>query len=282
MQAARQSRSLSERKDAIKIGKKILFFLYGLTPTLAWLAVQIILGAGYGIALLFLQRPAEIFPPAAQILELLNDQGIYLLSIMANIIFLVFGIFWLRAVSKKEGWNWDRRMSPAGWGYGICVGIAVQAVSGYFLMMAAVLVPEAMEEYAQLVESMGIGAPTLLSLLYIVVAAPVAEELIYRGLTLRIFEKAFPFWTANVMQAALFGLMHMNLIQSTYAFLLGILLGWMAKKYGTLKGSILCHFVINLSGNLIGYLPYPLLSRLLLFVLPIALLPRLGKKTLFK
>ncbi|MFQ6806449.1 MAG: lysostaphin resistance A-like protein [Lachnospiraceae bacterium] len=43
--------------------------------------------------------------------------------------------------------------------------------------------------------------------------APVVEELIYRGLTLKIFQKAFPFWAANVMQAALFGLMHMNLIQ---------------------------------------------------------------------
>lgn len=271
-----------ERKDGIKIGKKILFFLYGLTPTLAWLAVQVILGGGYGIAMLFLQRPAEIYPAAAQILELLNDQGIYMLSTLANVIFMTFGIFWFRAVMKKEDWNWKRRISPAGWGYGICVGVAIQAVSGYFLMMAAVLAPEAMEEYAQLVESMGIGAPTALSLLYSVVAAPVAEELIYRGLTLRIFEKAFPFWAANVMQAALFGLMHMNLIQSSYAFLLGILLGLIARKYGTLKGSILCHFVINLSGNLIGYLPYPLLTRFLLFAVPLALLPPLSKKTLFK
>lgn len=223
-----------------------------------------------------------MFPSAGKILEWLSSQQVYILSILANLIFLIFGIFWYHAVLKKREWSRGRRISAAGWGYGVCMGVAIQAVSGYFLMVAAALAPAAIEEYGKLVESIGIGAPTVLSLLYSVVAAPVAEELIYRGLTLRIFEKAFPFWAANVMQAALFGLMHMNLIQSSYAFLLGILLGWIVRKYGTLKGGILCHFVINLSGNLIGYLPYPFLSRFLLFAVPAALLPLLRKKTLFK
>ena len=271
--------SLKGRKDGIEIGKKILIFLYGLTPTLAWLAVQVILSVGYGISWLFLQGPAEMFPAAAKLLELLDSQGVYLLSILVNVIFFAFGIFWYRAVLKKEERDTARRLSPAGWGYGLCVGLAVQAVSIYFLMAAAFAAPSAMEEYGQLMDSMGIGAPTLL---YGTVAAPVVEELIYRGLTLKIFQKAFPFWAANVMQAALFGLMHMNLIQSSYAFLLGMLLGWLGRKYGTLKGCILCHFVINLSGNLIGYLPQPLLTRFLLFVVFAAALLPLRKKTLFK
>ena len=269
--------SLKGRKDGIEIGKKILIFLYGLTPTLAWLAVQVILSVGYGISWLFLQGPAEMFPAAAKLLELLDSQGVYLLSILVNVIFFAFGIFWYRAVLKKEERDTARRLSPAGWGYGLCVGLAVQTVSIYFLMAAAFAAPSAMEEYGQLMDSMGIGA-----LLYGTVAAPVVEELIYRGLTLKIFQKAFPFWAANVMQAALFGLMHMNLIQSSYAFLLGMLLGWLGRKYGTLKGCILCHFVINLSGNLIGYLPQPLLTRFLLFVVFAAALLPLRKKTLFK
>ena len=176
------------------IGKKILIFLYGLTPTLAWLAVQVILSVGYGISWLFLQGPAEMFPAAAKLLELLDSQGVYLLSILVNVIFFAFGIFWYRAVLKKEERDTARRLSPAGWGYGLCVGLAVQTVSIYFLMAAAFAAPSAMEEYGQLMDSMGIGAPTLLSLLYGTVAAPVVEELIYRGLTLKIFQKAFPFW----------------------------------------------------------------------------------------
>ena len=266
----------------IAIGKKIGIFLYGLTPTLAWLAVQMILGVGYGIAWILLAGPADMFPAAAEIRDLLESQGVYLLSILANVIFLSFGVFWYQAVGKQKMTGYRKKFSPAGWGYGICMGVALQAVSGYFLMLAALLLPKAMEEYGQLMESMGIGAPTVLSLLYSVLAAPVAEELIYRGLTTKIFEKAFSFWTANVMQAALFGLMHMNLIQSSYDFLLGILLGWVARKYGTWKGSILCHLVINLSGNLMGFLLYPFLSRLLLLAVSAALLIPLRKKTLFK
>ena len=64
----------------------------------------------------------------------------------------------------------------------------------------------------------------------------------FRGLTLRILEGAFPFWAANILQALYFGIIHGNLVQGGYAFLAGMVLGYLVKRNGTLAAGILCHF----------------------------------------
>ena len=96
--------------------------------------------------------------------------------------------------------------------------------------------------------------PTFLPLLYTIVLAPVTEELIFRGLSLKILEMEFPFWAANILQAFYFGTMHGNMVQGIYAFLSGMVLGYLVKRKGTLAAGILCHFGVNLSGVLLGLL----------------------------
>ena len=58
----------------------------------------------------------------------------------------------------------------------------------------------------------------------------------------------------NIIQAFYFGMIHLNLVQGIYAFLLGIVLGAVVKRYGTLKASMYLHFVINFSGQLLSLL----------------------------
>lgn len=49
-------------------------------------------------------------------------------------------------------------------------------------------------------------------------------------------------------------MIHLNLVQGIYAFLLGMVLGAVVKRYGTLKASMYLHFVINFSGQLLSLL----------------------------
>ena len=58
--------------------------------------------------------------------------------------------------------------------------------------------------------------PSLILVLYSVLIGPVCEELIFRGLTLKYAKRAMPFWVANFLQALLFGVFHMNMIQDVY------------------------------------------------------------------
>ena len=69
-------------------------------------------------------------------------------------------------------------------------------------------------------------------------AAPILEELIFRLLILSFARKYFPFFAANIIQAGLFGIYHMSLVQGIYAFLLGLFIGYLMKCTGTVSVSI--------------------------------------------
>ena len=61
--------------------------------------------------------------------------------------------------------------------------------------------------------------------------------------------KAMPVVMANIMQAFLFGLFHANMIQGTYAFVVGLFCGYVCYKGGSLYLSILFHMMFNLWGT---------------------------------
>jgi membrane protease YdiL (CAAX protease family) len=79
----------------------------------------------------------------------------------------------------------------------------------------------------------------------VVLIAPIAEELCFRGLMFNRLLAAFPFWTANVIQAAVFGLIHFSLIQSIYAFLFGLMLGWIYHRTGRFSAVVAAHIAFN-------------------------------------
>lgn len=83
------------------------------------------------------------------------------------------------------------------------------------------------------------------------ILAPVIEELIFRFGICGIYkgerEKAI------LISAFMFGLAHFNLIQSTYAFILGIVLAYVYTKSQNLLTSTLMHITINGSSILYEY-----------------------------
>ena len=169
---------------------------------------------------------------------------------------LIPGVLWFRRLpareEKKQGGFFG--ISPGGVLLLVLAGLALQLLSNFLLTMIFTAFPELMESYSQVLENLGMYSPTVLSLLYTAAVAPLAEELLFRGLTLRILEEAFPFWAANLLQAFYFGLIHGNLVQGGYAFGAGMLLGYLVKKKGTLAAGILCHFGVNFSGVILGLL----------------------------
>ena len=86
-------------------------------------------------------------------------------------------------------------------------------------------------------------------MIYSVCLAPIGEELIFRGVTMRIARRSFPFWAANLIQAVLFGIFHMNMIQGIYAAVLGLFLGYVCEKGGSIYLAIVFHFLFNLWGT---------------------------------
>ena len=93
-------------------------------------------------------------------------------------------------------------------------------------------------------ESATITAETFGMFFYGSIAAPVVEEILFRGFlqrSLMPFGKKFAIFGS----ALLFGIFHGNLIQTPYAFLVGLVLGYTAAEYN-IWWSILLHMINNM------------------------------------
>lgn len=85
----------------------------------------------------------------------------------------------------------------------------------------------------------------------IVIAAPILEEILFRGLILEGLLKRFSPKKAIFWSAFLFGLVHMNPWQFVGGMLAGLLMGWLYYKSKSLIPGILVHFFNNLIAFLI-------------------------------
>ena len=163
---------------------------------------------------------------------------------------ICFGI-WFR---KRCGGTWKVDFSKTFHPYEIlgivCLIPGTQYLSAIITSIISMVFPNWLDTYEELIETAGITDDiTLVMFVYAVILAPISEELIFRGVTLRIAQRAFPFWIANIIQAFFFGAFHMNMLQECYTFILGLFLGYICHKGGSIYHVILFHFLFNLWGT---------------------------------
>lgn len=80
------------------------------------------------------------------------------------------------------------------------------------------------------------------------ILAPIAEEMVFRGAILRTLLKLFDHrwhWLSILFSALLFGAVHGNMPQFVHATLLGLLLGWLYYRTGSIIPGIVLHWVNN-------------------------------------
>ncbi len=131
--------------------------------------------------------------------------------------------------------------------------VGMQWLSTYLINAIATVYPSAMLYYEELMESAGLADDlSVILIIYAIVLAPIVEELTYRGLVLRYAKQGNSFWIANFIQALFFAVMHMNLIQGSYAFILGLALGYLVHKSGRLSYGIILHMSFNVFGTVLS------------------------------
>ena len=89
-----------------------------------------------------------------------------------------------------------------------------------------------------------------LTLILIVIIAPIMEELLFRGIILDGFLKIYSPAKAIIWSSLLFGAIHLNPWQFIPAVAIGILMGWVYWKTKSLLPCIFIHFSTNLIGAL--------------------------------
>ena len=89
------------------------------------------------------------------------------------------------------------------------------------------------------------GGPLWASFLVVAVFAPVFEEWLCRGMVLRgLLTKMKPAW-AIILSAVFFAVIHANPWQALNAFLIGLVMGYVYYKTGSLILTMLIHFINN-------------------------------------
>ncbi len=76
--------------------------------------------------------------------------------------------------------------------------------------------------------------------------APFAEEVVFRGATLKaLLGSLGNRWTAILISAAVFAIVHGNPAQMPHALLIGVLLGWMYSRTGSILPGVVLHWTNN-------------------------------------
>ena len=86
--------------------------------------------------------------------------------------------------------------------------------------------------------------------------APVAEEVVFRGAILKSLLTKYRLWLAIVLSAVIFSVGHLNPAQMPHAFLIGLLLGWMYWRTGSILPGMAYHWANNSAAYVI-YNIYP-------------------------
>ena len=237
--------------------KKIIAFFKSILPCLLMLVLQtaVILLVGILYVLLNIGDSGLTLSSIPDLMSgSVPDAGF---SQTANFIYgllavLIFGL-WYRRTFVRPFRKKRRADRPTGFSFHTVIAILFLAIGLQYVTIlvvncTAVLRPDWLAAYNALMDNAGYNDLTPLLAGYSILLAPVAEELIFRGLIFRYARYAFPFWIANIWQALLFGLIHGNFIQGIYAFVMGLFLGFLCHRGRGIKYSIPVHILYNIIG----------------------------------
>lgn len=167
----------------------------------------------------------------------------YILLARYVLYIIVFGIWYYKTFVKND----DFKLKPLTLVLMIPMGISAQIVVDAVLVLARPCFPHAFSGYDTLVQNVtGAGASFVMTLA-IMIIAPIGEELLFRGVMFKYFCHYLSTVPAIAFQALIFGIYHGNIIQGIYAFLLGILLGAVYQRTGSVIPCIALHMSINIS-----------------------------------
>lgn len=174
---------------------------------------------------------------------LMNNGWGYLVTIAIGL--LILRLWQGKRFVRETLWTRGRPMKPGDFFNLLALTLGVQLVFSILVSLMEALFNLFGMSLMDSVESATMSADSFSMFLYMGVGAPVAEEILFRGLILRKLQpygKRF----AIVMSALVFGVFHGNLVQIPYAFLVGLVLG-----YTALEHNILWAMVLHMFNNLV-------------------------------
>ncbi|WP_455522606.1 CPBP family intramembrane glutamic endopeptidase [Ruminococcus sp.] len=260
---------------------RVANFFFSLLPMLSFFAIQIFATFVMIFLMIFIAlcRTDGNMQAVMQDYESIVYRSVPTATALSHLLAAIVFAFWYRFSFRKPRpamRETTQKLKPEPILMALGLGILMSVFSSGTSGIESLLFPQMVEDTYEMMERSGIGTNGLV-IFATVCLAPIGEELVFRGLTMKYAEKAFGrFWAANLLQAFLFGVIHMNWVQGVYAFFGGLVLGWVAHRYRSVVFSMLMHFAVNsfstFGGDyLLGWIPLNFITATLLVVIPAAI-----------
>jgi membrane protease YdiL (CAAX protease family) len=160
-------------------------------------------------------------------------------SAAVTAIAIVIGIWHRELVAsayRTLGWSWR--------GYALVLLAApfvLAAVIAYVRGLTAVFGPQMARELSEFD-----GQSIWLAIAVVAIAPPLYEELTFRGLMFGSLRESFSGGEAVVISSFAFALMHLSILSLVTHLPLGLYLGWLRQRSGSMWPSTFAHFCHNL------------------------------------
>ena len=194
-----------------------------------------------GLTLILTFRAIRMFSfyYAMQFLVVLS----YAIPMLATIGVFLIGNAWLKPKIQKKDFRWK---GHSFWKY-----FVILMGTNFFGTMVFQMIQNLIEilTHQHFLSSSGlsftgVAGIDIFLILYIVLIGPIFEELLFRGVILRTLDRYHRVF-AILISSLLFGLMHMNLVQSIVTFFIGCVLAYASLKEESLMVPIVLHILNN-------------------------------------
>ncbi len=228
-----------ERRDVTE-PFRVPFTVFDAVMTLLWFFLgQLVVGAAIAVV-------AGIAGVA------LDESAWVVVALVATAVGLGAGLLWLRGRHRLD---W-RLLGPVRPGMlGVALGVAaglVGTILAYTVngALVAVFDPQSPVEQQLLQDALTGGGSLVIVLVTAVVVAPIAEEVLFRGVLFQAVRNRGGFWPAATVSSAVFALIHVEIVASqplalVGLFTFGLVLAWSFHKAGSLVVPIVAHAVFN-------------------------------------
>ena len=185
--------------------------------------------------------------------ETIGDKALGVLSCVIVLVGIAFlFIYFRKRIHRKQLFSSNKKMELKNFVPILCVFLGVQLITEPIFWLMEKIFNYFGYSVMSSIEEASMASTTVFMVLYAVVLAPIVEEVIYRGFVLFTL-KEFGKILAIFISAFLFGIMHENIPQGIFAFMVGIVLGYVTIEY-SIWWAILLHIINNGLSDVMYYL----------------------------
>ena len=214
----------------------LIYYLILNVAVIFWMMFETIVAVLKSLPTGGMPDPGQIITDASQ-----SGWG-YVLAILIGLLIL---LLWKKPRYFKEELFTKGRPMGAGTFFGIlCVFLGGQFLSQMMLSVTELVLNIFGYSILGGLEALAVDFSDFSMFLYAGILAPITEEILFRGLVQRSlmpFGKRF----AIFCSAFTFGMFHGNLVQTPFAFLVGLVLGYVAAEYN-IFWAMLLHMINNM------------------------------------